>query len=48
MMNRSVIGCQVELKIEEGGPGSRGQAQKRRESDRPLPNKDKADISDLF
>jgi len=26
-ISRSVIGCKVELKIAEGGPGSRGQAQ---------------------
>jgi len=36
MINRGVVGCQVEKRIEEGAPGSRGQAQERLKLPRPL------------
>jgi hypothetical protein len=35
-INRGTVGCQVELKIAQGEPGTRGQGHKRRKSDRPL------------
>jgi len=36
MIKHDTQGCQFELKIAEGGPGSRGQAQKHRKPHRPL------------
>src|SRR4030042_2093814 len=36
IMDRSIIGCRIELKPSGKGPGRRGQGKKRRKSARPL------------
>jgi hypothetical protein len=36
MINRDVVGCQIELKMNESEPGSLGQAKESRKSTGPL------------